>query len=719
MGKTLKYLLVIVLSFQFVSAHAQRLRYKDIYQVITSGDNVLAYSLLFEYQKTNPTFANTYFQLGLISYYNIKQADPLLEYKKIKYFHYNVHLFWELAEKYIRDDNSEVTRNRKFFLNVPELAQIKKIKAEDVLTFINKRMAEIDEYVKEVDKIYGLFYKMVGNYTDCVDYYRRIIGDYKKLKDLYLAPETEIFPRMDTLKNLFDSTMNMYQLYRAALESYPLKKYNQHLVLRPLTLYRLDGVTNTDFLSDTMLFWDYGKWVRETRNVIATQILRLRSKIELHYNKLKALERKLLDAKKYSDDYSGYMLPTKVIYLIEKYDINSVVSNILKYEKTKTDFLAYRLHKFNDTTDSATKLIVRAAAYEQEKDFVHRLDSLLEMISSQDNEANIHKYKDFFSRHFPSGLQPFVKQESHRLDTLLKSDFEHFKYFVFRDIVNYAFDSTVAFYHGDTIRLYVSAGHLAKYVTMDIGRDPLNNIFVAGVTQQRGTWKVFVAKVGKNNVSWVKTIPIETGYMVPMVKVYPYTDGVVVDINEQTAGGNGKNIFYRFDQVGNKGFTVQSDVKFVPRFIFYDDINGYLVAAYKGLDRELTYSPDSLVIEKWDIGQKHRVWKYSFAHTGDFVNVIRFDSVYYGFVNYKSIGIPGGEKYTSTASRPGVVRITESGQVLGFEPLLEGRKFYLLHALKLTSKKIDLLGFSSDPIRYRYVKFDQLPELKAIIINKF
>ena len=655
----------------------------------------------------------------MISYYNIKKADPFLEYKKIKYFHYNIHLFWSLAKKYINEDHSEVSRNRKYFLNVPELAQIKRVKAEDVLRFIDTHLNEVDEYVRELDKIYGLFYQMVSDYTACVDYYRTIISHYNKLKDLYLAPENEIFPLLDTLQHLFDSTMSMYELYKAALESYPLKKYNQRLVLRPITLYRLEGVTNTDFLSDTLLFWDYGQWNKQTRNVITTEILKLRSKIELHFNKLTRVENSLLGQTKYSDDYTGYFLPTQIIFQIEKYDINSIVGNILKYKKAKTDLLAFRLHKFNDTTDTTVKLVARANFYSQEEKMFHALDSMLDVVQGLNNEVNIHKYKDFFNLHFSKGLDYYIAGERRLLKVLEQKDREHFKYFIFRDVFNYSYDSAFVLYHGDTLRLYPWLGHVTRFVIMDVGHDPLYNIFVAGVMQKGGSWSVFVAKATKGTVQWLKTIPIEHGYLVPIVRVFPYTDGVVIDVYQVNNQGKGYNAFYRFDQLGNKGFTLRSQVRFVPRFIYYDDINGYLISAYKGMDRDKWYSSDSLVIEKWNIGQKHLMWRHSFAQDGQMVNIQRFDSVYYAFVNYTSFTDQSGRVFSSDSNSVGVIRITESGVVLQFNPLKQVDGLYLIYALKLTSRKIDLLGFNSAPFPLHKRKFDQLPELRSIIINKF
>ena len=717
--KKIKYILIFLVFFNStLYLSAQRIKYKDIYEVILSGDNILAYSLLFEYQKQDPEFANTYFQLGLISYYNIKEADPFLDYKKIKYYYYNIHLFWGLAKKKIEDDHSEVVGKRKYFQNVQELAQISRLNAEDVLEFINYRMKEIDEYVKELDKIYGLFYAMVDSYTMSVSYFRNIISEYKKIKDLYLAPESEIITKLDTLRTFFDTTMNKYELYKAAIASYPLKDYNQSVILRPITLYRLEGVTNTDFLQDTMLFWNYNQWVKDIKNVIITDILNLRVNIEKYYNFLSAHERKLLKEKVYSDDFSGYNLPIKIIYQIEKYDLNSIVSNILKYKKIKTDFLAFRLHKYNDTTDTLIKLVVRANSYNREQQVLTQLDSLLNQISLLDKPSNVEKFQKFFEKHFSAGVQSFIRNEKQQINKLYYSDKEHFKYFIFRDIFYYPFDSSFVIYNRDTINLFISQRDLAKYITMDVKRDPFHNVFVGGVMSKNNKQYVFISKVSKNIVQWIKTIPVDRQISIQKLILFPYSDGVVVDIYNVGEDGRGFNKVYRFDQTGNKGFSFESDVSYIPRFIFYDDINNFLLLGYKGNDKNKSYTTEPLTLEKWNTAEEKRVWRYSFEYTGDFVNMIRFDSIYYAFVNFKNFTTTTGEKYTYQSNKLGLIRITETGKVLPFK-VLEEEQFYLIHTIKLNSEKFELLGFEKFLPGFRILKFDDLPALEVRILNKF
>ena len=432
-----------------------------------------------------------------------------------------------------------------------------------------------------------------------------------------------------------------------------------------------------------------------------------------------SVENNLIKTKDYSDDYAGYFLPVQVIYQIEKYDINSIVSNLFKYKKAKTDFLAFRLHSFNDTTDSLTKLVVRANSYAQEKKFLKVLDSLLDVISSLNTPNNIHKYRDFFNLHYPDGLATYIQEEKDLLIGIEQRDFEHFKYFLFRDVFNYAFDSTFVLYQKDTIPLYIVADSSSKYLTMDIGHDPLNNIFVTGVVKTGKTIKVYVAKITKHVLHWVKFIPVPQGYSVLSAKIYPYTDGVVVDICQENMENTGYNSFYRFDQVGNRGFSFRSDVDFVPRSIFYDDINNYMVVAYKGRDKVKSYSPGKLVLEKWDVSQKKNIWRLEFDHTGDFVNIIRFDSVYYAFVNYNRFVDNQGKVYSSTSNSIGVIRITESGEMLSFTPIEKAGQFYLVYSLKLSSEKFNLLGFQTEPFDFRKQSFNQLPALRSIIINKF
>ena len=94
-----KIILLILFVCVLYSTYSQRkLKYKDIYDVVLANNIEQAYSLLTEYQKIDPEFPNTYFQLGLISFDWTKDADPLTQMSEVEYFIYNSTLFLGLAK---------------------------------------------------------------------------------------------------------------------------------------------------------------------------------------------------------------------------------------------------------------------------------------------------------------------------------------------------------------------------------------------------------------------------------------------------------------------------------------------------------------------------------------------------------------------------------------------------------------------------------------------
>ncbi len=722
MERYVKKYIVLLFLFSSISLIGQTLKYKDIYKFVQDGDYPVAYNLLFEYQKNNPEFANTYFQLGLISYYNILEADPLLEYDRIKYFHYNVRLFWGLAKKFITEDNGEVPRNRKYYQNVPELAKIKRLTAPDVLDFINNRLRKCDEIVAEEGKIHDIFYKMVSDYTQSVEYYRGIVARYNKLKDLYLAPEQEIFPQLDTLRMLFDSSLYMYQQYKAAIASFPIKKYNQLLRFQDIRLYRLDGITNTDFLSDTILFWNYGVWIKQVKNVINTDIKDLRKTIEREYDNLTATEKKLLSATDYSDDYQGYYLLQRVIFQIEKYDLNSLASAILKYKKAKTDFLAFRRHKFNDTLDSTVKFIVRANNYYRELIMQQKLDSLLANIHTLAIPVNIKKHQAFIQRNFPSGLNVYVSNEKALLNKFFSADLQHYKYFLFRDVWDYPFVKEEIDYKGDKIYLYPSTDSLNPYITFDNARDPLGNIFAAGVRKETEGQVPFVVKATSGMLQWFQLVRIEQLDTVNSVRLLAYTDGVIAIVNYTSSAGQRENYIVSYDQFGKKRLAFDAGVGKIPVFADFDDINNILLVAYKGYQKKKfdTYDTDTLVIQKWNLDSLYLHWQKKFVITGNLTNILRFDTTYYVFVNYKTIKSQDGNiSDLSQENSVGALKITASGKEVAFKGRILNHPLYMLYAYKLTSEKINILGFDVQPFDLNLRSYRDLPPLKSFIVNKF
>ena len=256
MSKLKIFSILILISFFLTnSIQAQRrLKYKDIYEIIIQGDKETSYTQLLAYQKQDPQFASTYFQLALIAKVWAKQYDPLTDFKMAQFFIYNTKLYFGLAKlKMI----AESGKNREYYENAGIVPAKKKISPEEIAAFIDSNMVEIKEYERQITAISNYFSKTVEYYNNCVFLFKEVNRDYDKVKDIYLGSEKELIDKLTKIKIKFDSTIICFNNYSQAIKEYPILNYHQKYELKSIETFRLDGLTNANFLQNDIVLWNY------------------------------------------------------------------------------------------------------------------------------------------------------------------------------------------------------------------------------------------------------------------------------------------------------------------------------------------------------------------------------------------------------------------------------------------------------------------------------
>ncbi|NJO92055.1 MAG: hypothetical protein HC831_26085 [Chloroflexia bacterium] len=168
----IKYLIAFVLLSQLQFVYSQRnLKFKDVFKAINEKEKEEVYSLLLVYQKQDPFFANTYFQLGVISQFWSKDYDALTNLKEVEFFIYNTGLYFGLANAKI--DAKEIRKNDKYYLNVDRFKNLEKIEVEEVKTFIDEQIAANNEYKKNVYIVTNLFNSSINHYNRCINIFKR------------------------------------------------------------------------------------------------------------------------------------------------------------------------------------------------------------------------------------------------------------------------------------------------------------------------------------------------------------------------------------------------------------------------------------------------------------------------------------------------------------------------------------------------------------------
>ena len=468
----------------------KNLRYKNVYKTVLENTREEAYSMLLIFQKQDPFFPNTYFQLGLIAEYWSKDYDALTNIRDVRFFIYNTKLYFGLAKSKI--DDKEVRKNDEYYVNTERFKGIDKLKFEDVNFFINDQLDANTIYEKNVEIIINYYNSSINHYNNCIKIFKEINSNNRKIKDIYMTADKDFLSKLDELKNSFDSTIYNLQNYQTAIKNYPIKEHRQKYKLYKIKTYRLHGLTNSNFLDEEIHLWDFGTWVKDLKTVLNSDIERLRRDIDLANNKL---DKRINTAEKstYKNDFKNYVVDEKLINRIGKYDYNSLMVPLFKYKVAKLDFYIKSKNPINNVLDTTVNYtILQKGKYYNElvkkKQFA---DSLKADFYSRINSYDINKYKTFFELNYDGelGLKSAFERESIELNLELNKAYDSFKKFLIKKLL-YQNRIVTLPYKKSSIDLEIvgqafTDANLGEYYVTSISKDNAGNYYASGYIKQR------------------------------------------------------------------------------------------------------------------------------------------------------------------------------------------------------------------------------------------
>lgn len=706
-----KYYLLTFILFVFLvnnsNLFAQRnLKYKDVFRTVVDKSKEEAYSTLLIYQKQDPYFPNTYFQLGLIAQYWSKDYDALTNIRDVRLFIYNTNLYFGLAKGKITE--KDVRKNAEYYKNVKGLSEIEKPSFEDVRFFISERMDENKEYEKNVNIVTNYFNSSIIHYNNCIRIFKDINENNRKIKDIFLTADEVFLKKLEQLESSFDSTIFYLQNYQTALKNYPIKDYNQKYKLFPIETYRLQGLTGSNFLNDEIRLWDYGSWTKELRKVLNNEIKPLRNDIEKANSKLDKSIAEIQKSKNYKLDFNTYTVDEKLINLIGKFDYNSILIALFKYKTAKQNFLAFTKIPLNDVKDTTStySLLQKARYYNELVKKKEPVDSLRADFEKRIKPEDIRKYKQFFEDNYggDSGLKSFAQNEATFLNTTVEQSINNYKIFVLRDLLH-SHSIVDLPYHNKVIHLKIenkdfNEAKAGEYVITALNKDNSGNYYAAGYMKQKNPGvSAFVLKTNKlNNIEWLKLYPVsksadDYGSFVQATETG--CELLITSIKDNQI----KNYIYRLDQSGKLSSKKDISVALIPRYFNYDEINQNYLIAFKGMSIDNFESlSDNLVINRYKGNDFSQEWTSVLNVKGSLVNILKMNQSYFVFSNFTKFA--AGSKIIS--SKAGVEEaqtnalltvLNENGQLEKSLPYESTNPYFITNAFKLNSNTINLFGF--------------------------
>lgn len=215
---------------------------------------------LMDYQYWKPELPAVYYELGNRCYSLLPTRDPLHHYTELSTLLYQSRLFYGNCLHFAKEQKlpgwqySEIAEGQK------------RIEYATLEAYVRPRLQEVARQQIACDSIYHTFCRMSDRYNRCLTLFSTFLGAYTREKTAHLklqATEREMLVELQREADLLETDI---KAFKQALALQPVSGYDPVFRKEEIVLYRLDGLTYTDFLQNNIALWDYSRWVSRFLN---------------------------------------------------------------------------------------------------------------------------------------------------------------------------------------------------------------------------------------------------------------------------------------------------------------------------------------------------------------------------------------------------------------------------------------------------------------------
>jgi hypothetical protein len=655
------------------------------------------YQLFCEYQRQQPMHANTYYQLGIITQKWMRDYDPFLQSAIVEENMKNAQLFLSLCQKYC--DEKEARKNGKLYQGA-KLAEVEGDPSfEAIQQDINDRLAEVKNFSKYYSEDLLCLVKCVTKYNLCIKIFKDINLQNSRLKDLYFLANDTLLSNIDALKTNFDSVLYYFRRLKTSLSEFPLGNFNPDYSLEPVQVYRLHGLTSSNFLNNKVVLWNFGEWVSSFRKILNTDVADLNKRLY----ETDVQHGKFIDSLKRMNNKGipvNYKVNPGLLNKMYKYDYKSGAARLLAYQETKINFLEHYASTPLVITDSLHLRTVSTNPdfYFQLVAYKHNTDSLLRLLRQDATEEAVNKYNNFFTQRYNGfeGFQNYIVHQKIDNDSVLRSAFDLYNTKILDELKNDTISKAIT-YKNAALRFSLASPDSVKkegYYTFCKVPAGNNKYLVSGsYVAKANDVSAFVALIDSaNNLKWLKTFkPGAAQYY--GLQLQPLNEGILLAMVAKTKKSQSVSLLL-LDNEGNLKTSKEIKTQSLPRKILYDDINQTILVVVKGSNfSPFSEDADSLGMYQMDASLKV-LWTKRFWFEGYLSNVLKVNNQFYVFGSYNKLKTPDGKNLALEEKKFNAFLsvVDADGKYVQTSTYPSNSSYYLTKVVKINSDYIDAIA---------------------------
>ena len=276
------------------SASAQKVKYKDIYALLSTKQYESAEPFLNRYLKETTDNPSAHLYKGIIFQEKAAKDDLLKQTTRMQSNIDSAIMFYDIAYKGITE--KELKKNGEYYtaynrrdLRTGEFG----VTLSDIQYDLEKRMEGLRERKDRIRMVKHYFQLADTLYQKSQTLYRSLQKSYPGERELYLRADEQLVQKLSALSLRFDSCVKAFDQYRSASALMGKTGYNQTLEGEEITNFTSEGNTEPDFYASKVVLWDYTIFANRIKHGIETDIFPMRQHLIAYDGEINKLRAKL------------------------------------------------------------------------------------------------------------------------------------------------------------------------------------------------------------------------------------------------------------------------------------------------------------------------------------------------------------------------------------------------------------------------------------------
>jgi hypothetical protein len=486
--------------------------------------------------------------------------------------------------------------------------------------------------------------------------------------------------------------------------------------LKPIETYRLDGLTNSNFLSNSFEMWDYSAWSDDVFKTKNTQISANMKEIE-EMNKKMTDKLRLTADGPFKDSEPKFLLDERFVYKIEKFDNSSLLTDLFRLNETLINLQILMKTNLNNPEQKNIAFIKRAQNFPKIIQQRINSDSINRVMQQKMIPENIRKYSKFYQDKYSgmSGLKEYCFQQQINNKTLMASAFSNLAGFLNNEIQYNLADSI---YPTDKAQIRVLSvsqigsdqakpeiGYITSYAD-NIDKSYALAGFVQNTVQKNSGFIAISDSTHKTLK--IKIVNAGSSISEKIISLCTFTTGYIA----LSYSSDGKNSLIFLDKNGNETKRSVLTVTEFPRLMKYDEINDNIICAFSGKTEN---DFENSVILSLNAGDQSVVFRTGLTMNGRIFDFTKMDKNLCIFANFTEFSLNGNTitslcKSSTKPSNICMISIDPQGNVKNTVHYKSEKPVYGIRTFKLNSNSVNILGQKNEYLE------GKLPKITGIDI---